>query len=203
VAEAGGPRARGVAAFDFDGTLTRRDSLLPFLGRVCGTWSAGRAFARVAPALALDLAGRGDRDTAKERMLVRLLAGRTRDELARVGAEYGEYLVEHQLRPDMRARLAWHRDQGHETVIVSASLDVYLRTVQRRLGVDVLLCSVLEFDDGGRCTGRLLGGNCRGAAKATRLRAHLGSAPVELWAYGDSAGDTAMLAMADHPNRVH
>ena len=48
----------------------------------------------------------------------------------------------------------------------------------------------------------MLGGNCRGAEKARRLRAYLHSDDVELWAYGDSAGDTELLAMADHPVRV-
>jgi phosphoserine phosphatase len=32
-----------VAAFDFDGTLTRRDTLVPFLRRACGHWAIVRA----------------------------------------------------------------------------------------------------------------------------------------------------------------
>jgi phosphatidylglycerophosphatase C len=85
---------------------------------------------------------------------------------------------------------------------VSASLRAYLDEVARRLGVDALLCTELEVDDDGRCTGRMKGGNCRGPAKATRLRAYLGDREVTLWAYGDSAGDREMLALADHPTLV-
>ena len=33
---------RRIAAFDFDGTLTRRDTLLPFLTRACGPREVGR-----------------------------------------------------------------------------------------------------------------------------------------------------------------
>ena len=54
----------------------------------------------------------------------------------------------------------------------------------------------------GRCTGRLDGANCRGPEKATRLQTLLGDDPVELWAYGNSAGDDEMLALARHPVRV-
>jgi phosphatidylglycerophosphatase C len=102
----------------------------------------------------------------------------------------------------MLERVAWHRREGHDIVIVSASLRAYLDEVARRLGVDALLCTALEVDEHGRCTGRMTGGNCRGAEKATRLRAYLRDRDVTLWAYGDSAGDDDMLAMADHPTRL-
>ena len=46
------------------------------------------------------------------------------------------------------------------------------------------------------------GPNVRAHQKAVLLRDTLGSDPVEVWAYGDSAGDKEMLQMADHPTRV-
>src|SRR5205823_895534 len=103
-----------------------------------------------------------------------------------------------------RDRVAWHQREGHEIVIVSASLDVYLNEVARLLDVEHALCTSLERDEGGLCTGRMLGGNCRGPEKAKRLRAHLDDAldDVELWAYGNSGGDDEMLALAQHPVRV-
>jgi len=195
-----GPRR--VAAFDFDGTLTRRDTLMPFLARVAGWPRTMVAGASVAPELAAVALGRGNRDAAKERLLTRLLAGRPRADLASAGVGYARVLVERQLRPDMRDRVAWHQSHGHEIVIVSASLDVYLLPVQRAVGIDSVICTELEVDEHGICTGRMLGGNCRGDEKARRLRAYLGDAPVELWAYGNSTGDDAMLGMADHAVRV-
>ena len=88
---------------------------------------------------------------------------------------------------------------GHEVVIVSASLDVYLDEVARSLGVAHLLCTGLVADERGRCTGHLRGANCRGAEKVARLRALFGDDDVELWAYGNSRGDDEMLALAHHP----
>jgi phosphatidylglycerophosphatase C len=103
---------------------------------------------------------------------------------------------------DARDRIAWHRREGHEVAIVSASLDVYLDEVARTLGVAHVLCTSLDRDAQGACTGALRGANCRGPEKAARLRALLGDEDVELWAYGNSSGDDEMLAFAQHPVRV-
>jgi phosphatidylglycerophosphatase C len=187
---------RTVAAFDFDGTLTHRDTLLPFLASVRGWPRVVAALGRHAHRLARD------RDVAKELMLVRLLAGLPDEEVREAGRVYARTV---RVRPEMRARLNWHRQEGHDIVIVSASLDVYLGEVARSLDVDHILCTTLEVGADARCTGRLVGGNCRGPEKATRLRAHLGDqedGEIVLWAYGDSRGDLEMLAMADHPVRV-
>ncbi|MFM8238244.1 MAG: HAD-IB family hydrolase [Actinomycetota bacterium] len=187
--------ARIVAAFDVDGTLTRRDSLLPFL-----TGLVGRR--RVATALARAAFGPPGRDAAKERLLVGLLRDRPFTEVATAGREYGNRLAATGITEPMRHRLAWHRTEGHEVVLVSASLACYLEPAAEALGIATVLSTRLAVDAAGQCTGRLEGGNCRGPEKAHRLRTHLGSGPVELWAYGDSRGDDAMLALADHAVRV-
>jgi phosphatidylglycerophosphatase C len=187
---------RSVAAFDFDGTLTRRDTLLPFLASVVGWPRVAAALGTHAHRIARD------RDVAKELLLVRLLAGLPHDEVREAGRAYARTV---RVRPEMRARLEWHRHEGHDIVIVSASLDAYLGEVARALDVEHVLCTTLEVGADARCTGRLVGGNCRGPEKATRLRAHLGAekdGELVLWAYGDSRGDHEMLAMADHPIRV-
>jgi phosphatidylglycerophosphatase C len=193
---------RTVAAFDFDGTLTRRDSMLPFLARVRGWPRTLLALAAIAPQYAGVVLGRVDRDATKDQLLTRVLRGTTRADLAAAGAAYGEALVRDAITPEMRAVVASHRARGHDVVIVSASLEPYLETVAERLDAQAVLCTKLEFDADDRATGRMEGGNCRGAGKAERLREHLGDEPVVLWAYGDSDGDREMFAMADHVVRA-
>ena len=123
--------------------------------------------------------------------------------MAAAGRVYADQLWARQLfRAESLERLAWHRDRGHDIVIVSASLDSSLVPLAPRLGVGHVISSGLEIDDRGFATGRLLGGNVRGPEKARRLRDWLGDDAVELWAYGDSSGDADLLAMADHPTRV-
>ena len=192
---------RVVAAFDFDGTLARGDSLLPFLARAAGRGPLGRALARQWPAIVSALAGRGDRDAAKVALVGRLLRGVSAEELAEHGERYAAHLAR-RLRPNMVERLRWHRDQEHEVVIVSASLAAYLEPLGRELGATSVLATGLEVGDDGRLTGRLQGANVRGPEKVARLKAFLAGETCELWAYGDSNGDRELLAMADHPFRV-
>jgi phosphatidylglycerophosphatase C len=188
----------GLAVFDFDGTLTRRDTLLGFLVRVAGVPQVSRALAAEGFGLVMGLRDDTRRDPAKAAVLARVLAGRSVEAVDAVAREYGRQVVEHALRPDTRARLEWHRAQGHELCIVSASLEPYLRVVADRLDVGLLACTELEVDAHGRLTGGLVGGNCRRAAKVDRLRALVDLDAHEVWAYGDSTGDTELLAAADH-----
>jgi len=147
------------------------------------------------------LAGRGDRDAAKVALVGRLLRGVSADELAAQGERYASHLAR-RLRPDMVERLEWHRGQGHEIVIVSASLAVYLEPLGRDLGATAMLATGLEVGPDGRLTGRLQGANVRGPEKVARLKAFLAGETCELWAYGDSTGDRELLALADHPYRI-
>jgi phosphatidylglycerophosphatase C len=188
---------RRVAAFDLDGTLTRRDTLLPFLLRSCGR--SRTAAALMAESLLLLRGAAGNdraRDDAKAGVLRRLLAGRPVAPLLELAETFADDVMGTLLRTDAAARIEKHRSQGHELVIVTASPELYVGPLARRLGIDHVLGTRLEVDDSGVLTGRLLGANCRGAEKVARLQAWLGEEPYELWAYGDSAGDRELLALA-------
>lgn len=201
---------RKVAAFDFDGTITRRDTLVPFLARAYGPHRLARAIGAYYLAAMRDRRGtagpptdglRTGRDGLKTDVLSALFRG---DDPARVDelARQHAVRVERLIRPEMRERIAWHREQDHKTVIVSASLVNYLRPIAVQLGIDHVIAVELEVGPDGRLTGAMSGLNVRAEEKATRLRAWLGdgsAGEVELWAYGDSSGDEALLAMADHP----
>lgn len=186
-----------LAAFDFDGTISRRDSLLPFLVAVRGRAAVAGAIARLTPQLAAMAVGRGDRDATKERLVAALLTGHSARELHAAGRRHADNLARH-LRPATLERVAWHRNEGHRLVMISASPSVYLEPLAAELGFDALLATELEVGDG-RLTGRLAGTNVRGPEKVARLDLWLGDRrPTEMWAYGDSAGDRELLDRADH-----
>lgn len=194
---------RVVAAFDFDGTLTDHDTMLPFLLRVRGRMPVARAVAAAAPLLVRTAAGLDSRQRAKEALLVRTLRGWWLEELRPLAEEHARDIVERHLRADRLARLRWHQRQGHEVVLVSASPELYVGAVGRLLGCSAVIASRLEVDRRGCLTGRLFGANVRGPEKQRLLREWLGAAPpATLWAYGDSDGDAEMLAMADVPARL-
>ncbi len=192
-----------VAAFDVDGTLTTTDTFLPFIRNVAGPLRSVAVGVEVAPLALAVAAGRADRDDLKATVVRGTLGGRTLLGLHDAGRAHAARIERRWLREDTVARLRWHRREGHRTVLVSASLRFYLAPLASSLGIDDVICTDLTVDAAGtHVTGELDGGNCRAQAKADRLLALLGGRPGELWAYGDSSGDDALLALADHPVRI-
>ncbi len=141
------------------------------------------------------------RARGKANMLRHTLGGRNIAEIEAAGRAYAQTLPE-LYRASTLERIAWHRAEGHMLVLVSASLRVYAEPAAKALGFDHVIAVDLDVDPAGRLTGELAGSNIRGPEKARRLRELLGESRPSLWAYGDSAGDEDMLAMADHPTWV-
>lgn len=195
-----------VAAFDFDGTLTTRDTVVPFLRR----FTSRRRFAvALLPRTLrlLPLVARRDRDRLRQLATEIVFRGRPLSEVEAHAVAWGAEIVSHHLRGDTVARLRWHLERGHDVVIVSASYEPYLHVVARELGDVDVLGTRLEVADG-TCTGRLDGPNCRGPEKVRRLHRWLADrgmsrSDVTVHAYGDSAGDRELLAWADHPHWVN
>ena len=178
---------------------------MPFLLRATGRRATGRAVVALWRQLVLGLTADRRRDVAKEAFVARLLAGRDLASVASVAEAFAAGVVASGLRPDTRRRLEWHRAEGHEVVIISASPELYVAPLGRLLGADSVLATRLEVDAGGRLTGHFAGSNCRGEQKVLRLREYLGlgdgaepgaADALTLFAYGDSRGDRELLAMA-------
>jgi phosphatidylglycerophosphatase C len=193
---------RVVAAFDFDKTVSTRDNVLPFLRAAVGTLRVLWALLRTSPRLVAAAFADRRRDAAKAALVRRTLAGYDAARLTDVAARFADDVVDRHLRPDVVDRVDWHRRQGHELVLVSASLAVYLELIANKLGFDAVLATELAIDDRERLTGELAGANVRGAEKVRRLDAWLGDRPAFVWAYGDSSGDRELLARADQPITV-
>src|SRR5262245_46634414 len=194
--------ARNVAAFDFDGTLSTRDNFAPFLRRVAGSTAVARAMAVNTARVARGSRSGRSRDELKALVLRDLFGGYDSAALDEIGRGFAFEIVQRHLRSDMVQRADWHRTQGHQLVIVSASLGVYLRPIAEQLRFDAVLCTELEVGGDGVLTGRMAGANVRGLEKARRLDDFLGTTPAAVWAYGDSSGDRELWARADHAVRV-
>lgn len=195
-----------VAAFDFDETITRHDSVVPFLRRVAGTPKVVLGLLRHARRV-MPAALRRDRNTIREIATQVAFAGLDEMVVTAHGKDFGKVLIGTALRDDVVGRIRWHLAEGHQVVIVSASYEHYVRVVAEHLGIHGVAATRLEVDDDGVLTGRLLGPNCRAAEKVVRLDEWLAGRGLDrdtitLWAYGDSAGDRELLAAADHPHWV-
>jgi phosphatidylglycerophosphatase C len=185
-----------LAAFDFDGTLTVRDCFRAFFAWRFDTPRLISGLLRLTPAF-LRYARNQDRGCLKASLVAEFLAGRSIVELEADAERFAELMAPRLLRPDALA--AW-RDWGERgacRAIVTASPEAIVGPFARRLGADRLLGTRLAVDARGRITGALDGPNCRGPEKVVRLKAAFGEDVHLAAAYGDTAGDREMLAIAE------
>jgi phosphatidylglycerophosphatase C len=193
-----------VAAFDLDGTLTKGGSVFPWLKSIAGRGSTWRGALSLTVPLTIG-AIRSSRwaDNAKERLFKKLLAGLDERTVATQSRTFALEHLEHEGRAELLARLAWHREQGHDVVLVSASPQLYVDVMTEVLQAKGGLGTRLAVDPRGRLTGGYLGKNCRGTEKMRRLDEWIASrhydAPPVIFAYGNSRGDRRMLSGATYP----
>lgn len=188
--------AKTVAFFDFDGTLTTADTLMPFLKFVVGAPKYYAKLALVSPVLMAYFAKLIRNDVAKQIVLKQYLAGYHIDELFELGQRFSEEVIPTMLRPEGMERLRWHKEQGHECVLVSASLNIYLNSWAKKEGFWKVICSEPEVDEQGNLSGSLRGKNCYGLEKLSRTQKWLEKRnyrPDTTFAYGDTKGDLPLI----------
>ena len=190
------PAPLPVVAFDFDGTLTIRDSYTAFLKWRAGPRRYAQAMVRLIPSALAYLVHR-DRGRIKAAATREFLRGVPRQTLEADARAFAEQFSRSLLRPDAVAAWKRWRSENVRLVIVTASPEVTVAPFARGLGADALIGTELSFDTQDRVTGGFATPNCRGPEKVVRLKAAFG-ADLELRAaYGDTAGDKEMLAAAE------
>lgn len=183
-----------LALIDFDHTVTSCDSYGRFLRHVATPAQLARARWAIGPWLLGYRAGLVPAARLRTRVTRLAFDGREADEIAALATQYARDVLPTLVRPEMLERIGWHRAQGHELVLVSGSLDLYLRPWCEQYGM-ALICNRLESREG-RLTGRYAGGD-RGPHKAADIRARYDlSRYARIHAYGDSREDRPMLALA-------
>lgn len=187
---------RPIVAFDFDGTLTIRDSFTAFL-----RWRAGAAgwaigLAKMTPALATYVGDR-DRGRIKAASVREFLHGVERAALEAEAERYADQVWNRFMRPDALACWKAWGEKGAHRVIVTASPETTVAPFARRLGAEGLLGTKLMFDADDRITGAFAGENCRGEEKVRRLHEAYGDNMKLAAAYGDTSGDAEMIAAAE------
>ena len=190
--------------FDLDGTLTRHDTLLPYLAGFVRRHPQRLArLPHVLPAIVRFALGLADRGAVKSAAIRAALGGRSRSEIEGWTREFVPRLLARGLREDALAALEAHRRAGDFLVLLSASPDLYVPAIGRALGFAQSLCTEVEWQDD-RLGGRLRTPNRRGAEKAacvaTLRREHSG---LKLIAYGNAASDLEHLALADQGTLVN
>ena len=187
---------QAIVAFDFDGTLTIRDSFTEFLRWRAGAGGWALGLVKMAPALAAYARDR-DRGRIKAASVREFLKGVPRAQLEQDADAFAGQVWPGFMRYDALAAWKEWGAKGAHRVIVTASPETTVAPFARRLGAEALLGTPLVFDGDDRVTGAFASPNCRGEEKVRRLRAIYGEDVRLAAAYGDTSGDTEMLAIAD------
>jgi len=194
-----------VAAFDVDNTLTVRDCVVPFMRSAAGT---GRLMKVMLSNIGdtIQNVRRRDRDALKAKFVAGIFSGKSASVVEELGVQFASKVADRWLRSDVAARMRWHQEQGHVVILVSASLGAYLHPLGDLLEVDAVLCTEMEEIDG-VLTGRLVGKNCRGEEKVSRVQKWREEAGIDVqdlvYAYGDSSGDKQLLDLFSQPTWVN
>jgi HAD superfamily hydrolase (TIGR01490 family) len=186
---------KNLALFDFDGTITSKDTFTPFILHAVEPARMAVGKMVMSPLVAAYKMGVLSGSHLR-RSAVRIgFRGRLADDVRKAGLEYSRSRLGRVVRAKALERIRWHQAQGDEVVVVSASLDVYLSDWSRQLGVE-LICTELE-ERQGVLTGGYRNGDCSGKEKARRVQGRYDLRGFEdIYAYGDTVEDEAMLSLA-------
>lgn len=189
-------RPKEIVAFDFDGTLSIRDSFTAFLKWRVGpmVWAAG--LVQLIPAALRYVVDR-DRGAIKAASVDLFLKGLSRKQINDEAERYASAIYDRFMRPDALACWEDWGKKGVHRVIVTASPETTIEPFARRLKADNLIGTRFEFDADDNLTGRFSTPNCRREQKVLRIREVYGDDVRILAAYGDTSGDEQMIEAAE------
>ncbi|HLG33348.1 MAG TPA: HAD-IB family hydrolase [Bacteroidia bacterium] len=182
--------------FDFDGTLTARDSFIAFIRATNSPLKFYSGFILLSPVLILYKFGIIPNWKAKQAVIRYFYGGMKADKFFALSKDFSEKHILKLVKESAMLKLREHINGGHQVVIVTASLEPYMEAWCKTIGVE-LIATRLEVAEG-KITGDYSGGNCYGIEKANRIRGKYSLSSFEkIIAYGDSRGDEEMLELAD------
>lgn len=187
-----------ISAFDFDGTITSRDSLPMFIKHVVGRWRYYWLMLTMLIPISLALLGLTDKGKVKERVLGKVLRRMPQSQFEHHAYTF-RIKYDWLLRPQAIVEINNALTLGHRVVVITASPEEWVSPffADRRITV---IGTKLAIENG-QLTGKFSTPNCYGPEKLRRLEALI---PRHSWArliaYGDSAGDKELLMAADEPH---
>ncbi len=185
-----------IALFDFDGTITTDDSLIKFIRFVVGDLKTLWGMVFLSPMLVVYKLKLIPNYKAKQMMLSYFFKGMDKQQFQKIAEEYSLKHIDTILRPKAMEKITWHKELGHKVIVVSASIECWIRPWCDQNGLD-LIATKIEVKDG-FITGKFLTKNCYGIEKASRVKEAYNLDDYDyIYAYGDSRGDKELLGLAD------
>jgi HAD superfamily hydrolase (TIGR01490 family) len=196
-----------IAIYDMDKTITRRATYNGFL--LYMAWHVSPLRLLLLPILAfgllLYLLRIWDRKQLKQFSQWLLIGGKvTVAKLATHLDRYADQVLDKNVYAEVRDRIAKEKAAGYRHVIATASYQLYVDAIARRLGFDDVIATELAITDDGHVLPRIDGQNCYDAAKLDRVRDWMAAQGLSreschIRAYSDHISDEPLLGFADEP----
>lgn len=184
-----------IAFFDFDGTITSKNSLADFIQYTLGKGAYFKGLIKLSPILIRYLCKITSNSKAKEKVIAHFFQGWDKKEFQAAAKQYALKKINQITRPKAMAEITWHQQQNHKVVVVSASMHEYLAPWCNTHNIE-LLATKLEYKND-KLTGNFATKNCHGLEKVARIKAVYDLSNYHsIYAYGDSSGDKALLSIA-------
>lgn len=186
-----------IAIFDFDGTITTKDTLFDFIIYSFGWQGFIKCIFVNTFNLALYALRIRSNEKAKEILLASVLKGLEEENFETICKNYSLKRVPEILRKETLAIIEAHKKRNDELIIVSASVEDWIKPWALTYGFSMVLSTKLERKHG-MLTGHLASKNCYGKEKVNRINTELTNRQnIHITAYGDSKGDVPMLEYAN------
>lgn len=186
-----------IAFFDFDGTITTKDTLFEIIRFQKGSAAFYAGMLVLSPLLVMFKMKLISNQRMKEIVLRFFFRNDSFPVFQQLCDDFCRHRLPSLLRPKALNAIAWHQSEGHAVYIVTASAENWVAPWSQTLGIPCLGTRLAVKDD--QITGLLEGKNCNGDEKVCRIREAVPLAAFgTIYAYGDSSGDREMLALAQH-----
>ena len=186
-----------IALFDFDGTITTKDSLAEFIKFAVGKQDYYLGLLKISPILMAYILKIIPNYRAKEKMISHFFKGYPSDTFNEIAQIYSLNEIDKIVRTQAIEKIQWHKNNGHKVVIVSASMENWLVAWCKQHELE-LIATGLEIKDS-KLTGKFSTKNCYGKEKLRRVQKKYDLSDFdEIYAYGDSSGDKNLLEVANH-----
>lgn len=187
-----------IAVFDFDGTITNKDTLFDFVKFSFGYSKLFLGLMAIFPILAAFKLKTISNEAFKQEMLYHFFVQKKYKDFLKKCDLYKDRVNEI-LRQDAIDKIKWHQSEGHQVIIMSESIADWIIPWAKSVGIEEVYGTTLEVSEEDTITGRLGSRNCDGEEKVKRfLEIYPERGEYTLYVYGDSRGDREMLELADH-----
>ena len=188
-----------IAVFDFDGTITRKDTLIEFIRFAKGSVALYWGMLLYLPWLILMKLHLYDNGKTKELVFGWFFHEMSLEQFNELGRAFYQTQADKLIYSEAKREIEEHKSHGDIIVILSASIENWVQPFASALQAEWLLGTQAEVQNG-VLTGRFATKNCYGAEKVNRLKTWLAANVNEqpyIIAYGDSRGDKELLEFAN------